>query len=100
MVAVNSVYVSFWVITSTETRIRNNKHSVICYNVFITARLFFFRLKLKSYMSPFRASQRDVKNHSLWMFMDAADSLFVVTICEFLSLILEGRLLWEWRLLD
>ena len=39
---------------------------------------FLFRLKLKSYMSPFRASQRDVKNHSLWMFMDAADSLFVV----------------------
>ena len=37
-------------------------------------------------MSPFRASQRDVKNHSLWMFMDAADSLFVVTIFEFLSL--------------
>ena len=26
-----------------------------------------------------RASQRDVKNHSLWMFMDAADSLFVVS---------------------
>ena len=61
---------------------------------------FLFRLKLKSYMSPFRASQRDVKNHSLWMFMDAADSLFVVTILEFLSLVLEGRFLWEWRLLD
>ena len=26
----------------------------------------------------FRASQRDVKNQSLWMFLDAADSLFVV----------------------
>ena len=26
-----------------------------------------------------RASQRDVKNHSLWMFMDATDSLFVVS---------------------
>ena len=60
----------------------------------------FFRLKLKNFMPPFRASQRDVKNHSLWMFMDAADSLFVVTIFEFLSFILECRFLWEWRLLD
>ena len=27
-----------------------------------------------------RASQRDVKNQSLWMFLDAADTLFVVRL--------------------
>ncbi|XP_066015093.1 DNA repair endonuclease XPF-like isoform X3 [Pocillopora verrucosa] len=30
-----------------------------------------------NFLESLRASQRDVKNHSLWMFMDAADSLFV-----------------------
>ncbi|XP_022786619.1 DNA repair endonuclease XPF-like isoform X3 [Stylophora pistillata] len=30
-----------------------------------------------NFLESLRASQRDIKNHSLWMFMDAADSLFV-----------------------
>lgn len=30
-----------------------------------------------NFLETLRASQRDVKNHSLWMFLDAADSLFV-----------------------
>jgi len=32
-----------------------------------------------NFLESLRASQRDVKNHSLWMFMDAADSLFVAS---------------------
>ena len=47
-----------------------------------------------------RASQRDVKNHSLWMFMDAADSLFVVstsqsTIREHFKIAVFVKYLWK-----
>ena len=31
-----------------------------------------------NFLASLRASERDVTHHSLWMFMDAADSLFVV----------------------
>ena len=44
--------------------------------VIITIRIYF--CNVMTYKYSIRASQRDVKNHSLWMFMDAADSLFVV----------------------
>ena len=44
--------------------------------VIITIRKYFCNVMTYKYTT--RASQRDVKNHSLWMFMDAADSLFVV----------------------
>ena len=79
MDAVNSVcmYVSFWVITPHRQELET-KSTVWFATMCLLLLDFLFRLKLKSYMSPFRASQRDVKNHSLWMFMDAADSLFVV----------------------
>ena len=79
MDAVNSVYmyVSFWVITPQKQELKTTR-TVWFATMCLLLLDFLFRFKLKSYMSPFRASQRDVKNHSLWMFMDAADSLFVV----------------------
>lgn len=50
------------------------------YQTIIAMYLLFLCLHLTltiKYMFS-RASQRDVKNQSLWMFLDAADTLFVV----------------------